>query len=305
MLAIFIIFLRILQGLVTIVSGVIKYTALFSLDFLFTLFNLITPNKSTGHVVPAGHPGNGGKWPAYIAPGSGDSRSACPALNTMANHGIIPRDGKNIKFTELAQAIRRVYNLSPAFAYFLSSSIALMLSRTYATDRLDLADVDAHNCIEHDGSLVRVDIFDDPDQGKIAPKLVDEVLKGGTGPGGNLTLLDFSRLLGRRRVEAKRHNPTFSLDFVHKIFASANGSLLKTVFGGRVDDLRSILGEERLPDGWEPRVRRRMGLTTIEFNFTLLPMEFSIKEEVDGSMKGVGQERYHDRDDTSEAKKDN
>ncbi|KAJ8475434.1 hypothetical protein ONZ51_g6539 [Trametes cubensis] len=84
-----------------------------------------------------------------------------------------------------------------------------------------------------------------------------------------------------------------------------SGSLLKTVFGGRVDDLRSILGEERLPDGWEPRVRRRMGLTTIEFNFTLLPMEFSIKEEVDGSMKGVGQERYHDRDDTSEAKKDN
>ena len=200
-----------------------------------------------------------------------------------------------------------------------------MLSRDYSTDRLDLSDVDAHNCIEHDGSLVRVDIFDDPDQGKIAPKLVDEVLKGGTGPGGNLTLLDFSRLLGKRRVEAKRHNPTFSLDVVHKIFASAkcvspvprcgytcsfganaitdSGSLLKTVFGGRVDDLRSVLGEERFPDGWEPRVRRRMGLTTIEFNFTLLPMELSIKEEVDGSMKGVGQERYRDRDD-GETKKD-
>ena len=30
----------------------------------------------------------------YQAPGPDDSRSPCPALNALANHGYLPRDGK-------------------------------------------------------------------------------------------------------------------------------------------------------------------------------------------------------------------
>ena len=68
--------------------------------------------------------------------------------------------------------------------------------------------------------------------------------------------------------------------------------MLLTVFGGRVADLKSILGEERLPEGWEPRVRHRMGLTILEFNFTAIPVELNIKEEVDGSIAPAGRECY-------------
>ena len=32
----------------------------------------------------------------YQAPGPNDSRSPCPALNALANHGYLPRDGHNI-----------------------------------------------------------------------------------------------------------------------------------------------------------------------------------------------------------------
>lgn len=32
----------------------------------------------------------------YRAPGPNDARSPCPATNTLANHGFIPRDGKNV-----------------------------------------------------------------------------------------------------------------------------------------------------------------------------------------------------------------
>ena len=135
--------------------------------------------------------------------------------------GLIPRDGKNIKFTELANAIPRVYNLSPTFAFFLTSYAAHVLRRSYSIDRLDLSDIDAHNCIEHDASLTRVDTFEDPDQSKIAHALVDELLGSGTGPDGNLTILDVSRLLGKRRVDAKRRNPQFSLAPIHELFASA------------------------------------------------------------------------------------
>ncbi|CDO72106.1 hypothetical protein BN946_scf184962.g49 [Trametes cinnabarina] len=283
---------RVMLGLVASIQGLLVNAAVFLLDFLFTLYNIVTPNRRTGRVILEGHPGYGGKWPQYIPPREGDSRSSCPALNAMANHGLLPRDGKNIKFNELGVAIRRVYNFSPTFCFSVPNYIAQALVRNYRTDRFDLADIDAHNCIEHDASLTRVDSYDDPDQAKIAKALVEELLNSGTGPGGDLTPNDLSRLLGKRRVEAKRRNPKFSLAFVHKMFGSSNASTLLTIFGGRVQDLHPFLHEERLPDGWEPRTRRRMGLTIAEFNLTVLPVELSIQEEVDGSIARAGQERY-------------
>jgi hypothetical protein len=61
----------------------------FAWDLCLALLNLLTPLKRKGHVVPKEHAGHGGRWPEYIAPMEGkDSRSACPALNAMANHGM-------------------------------------------------------------------------------------------------------------------------------------------------------------------------------------------------------------------------
>ena len=51
-----------------------------------------------------------------------------------------------------------------------------------------------------------------------------------------------------------------------------------TIFGGRVDDLRMILLEERLPEGWESRIRKPYGLTVFTFNLTTLPIELGIRE---------------------------
>ena len=44
----------------------------------------------------------------YQAPRPGDSRSPCPALNCLANHGYLPRDGKNIT-PEVLQHVAQVY----------------------------------------------------------------------------------------------------------------------------------------------------------------------------------------------------
>ncbi|KAI9056394.1 Cloroperoxidase [Trametes sanguinea] len=284
---------RILRGFVASVEGVITNLAVLLLDLIFTVYNLVTPDRPVGHVVPKGHLGFGGKWPEYRPPVEGDSRCSCPALNAMANHGLLPRDGKNIKFTELGAAIRRVYNFSPTFCFFVPNYMAQLLTRNYRTDRLDLSDIDVHNCIEHDASLTRVDSYEESDQSKIAKPLVEQLLRSGTGPGGDLTPDDISRLLGKRRVESKRRNPKYSLASNHKMFGSSNGANLLTIFGGRIQDLRPFLLEERLPDGWEPRVRHRMGLTMLEFNATVaLPVELSIKEEVDGSIAAAGNERY-------------
>jgi hypothetical protein len=46
----------------------------------------------------------------YEAPGPNDSRSPCPALNALANHGYLPHDGNNIT-PEVLQRAAQVYSL--------------------------------------------------------------------------------------------------------------------------------------------------------------------------------------------------
>ena len=59
-----------------------------------------------------------------------------------------------------------------------------------------------------------------------------------------------------------------------------SASTLLTIFGGRVNDIYTFLTEERLPDGWESRVRDQMGLTITTFNRTVFRVELGIEDEV-------------------------
>jgi hypothetical protein len=54
--------------------------------------------------------------------------------------------------------------------------------------------------------------------------------------------------------------------------------LLK-IFGGRLKDLEPLLTEERIPEGWEPRILEPYGLTITTFNRTVLKVEFGINEK--------------------------
>ena len=54
--------------------------------------------------------------------------------------------------------------------------------------------------------------------------------------------------------------------------------MLLTVFGGRVKDLEVFLEEERLPDGWESRIRAPYGLTNLTINKTAQEVEKGIDE---------------------------
>lgn len=37
-------------------------------------------------------------------------RSSCPAVNTLANRGFIPRNGRDVTYQSIAQAMRDVFN---------------------------------------------------------------------------------------------------------------------------------------------------------------------------------------------------
>ncbi|KAI4257935.1 MAG: hypothetical protein LQ352_001441 [Teloschistes flavicans] len=83
------------------------------------------------HIIPGKSPLQYDKKRHYYEPHHNDAihgtykRAPCPALNTLANRGFIPRSGKRITYENLAQAARDVYNfgddnimvvLVPAFA---------------------------------------------------------------------------------------------------------------------------------------------------------------------------------------------
>lgn len=59
-----------------------------------------------------------------------------------------------------------------------------------------------------------------------------------------------------------------------------SSSTMLTIFGGRIDDLKPMLMEERFSENWEPRIRSRYGLTMAAFNGTVLPVEFGVKKKL-------------------------
>ena len=72
--------------------------------------------------------------------------------------GIIPRDGKNIPFKDVAAKIHATYNFAPSYCLFVSNFAAKMLKKNYGKDTFDLADLNLHSDkggIEYDGSMTR------------------------------------------------------------------------------------------------------------------------------------------------------
>ncbi|KAF7986068.1 hypothetical protein HWV62_41458 [Athelia sp. TMB] len=235
-------------------------------DWALFFANLVLPKRPVGKVVPQGHAGSNGKWPEYVP----------------RKDGILPHDGKNITFPELNQAIRATYNFAPSFCLFVPHFVADYLDKDYAKDTISLHEIDKHNAIEHDGSLTRDDVYHVPDQSQISVPFVQGLLNSATGKdthGAPLLLpKDLSAYSGKRRADAKASNPEYTTSFAHRMFGSSNSCTMLTLFGGNIEDLRVFLLEERLQDGWEPKIRNPYGLTIAAFNKTVLQVELGVKE---------------------------
>lgn len=60
-------------------------------------------------------------------------------------------------------------------------------------------------------------------------------------------------------------------------FHNNSASMLLSIFGGKVDDVRALLLEERLADGWLPWNASRFGVTLGAFNNTALKVAAQTK----------------------------
>jgi len=97
----------------------------------------------------------------YIAPREGDDRSPCPALNTLANHGFLPRTGRGLTVPILMSGLQEGYRLSLPLAAFLAYGGVLLLGQVvgFGADPsrdgvgFSLHDLARHNRTEHDASI--------------------------------------------------------------------------------------------------------------------------------------------------------
>ncbi|KAF8484712.1 Cloroperoxidase [Russula ochroleuca] len=184
----------------------------------------------------------------FIKPTADDSRSPCPALNALANHSILPHDGRNISAFRLISVLREYYNVSLPLAILLSIGGTLKCGRHF---KIDLEDLARHNVIEHDASLTHADALPGD---RYAPVDVDkELLQHLLDSSRNHDVVTFDDLV---TVRANR-DATLRRPFTraHGIIARGEVALTVQTLGDEEGNMpkkyiQEWFGEERLPHGW-------------------------------------------------------
>jgi hypothetical protein len=80
------------------------------------------------------------------------ARGICPLLNALANHGYLPRTGRQITENQTVTALHDALNIDNSLGAFLFTAGQASNPKPNATT-FDLDNLDRHNLFEHDGSL--------------------------------------------------------------------------------------------------------------------------------------------------------
>ncbi|KAI9148920.1 Chloroperoxidase [Paramyrothecium foliicola] len=197
---------------------------------------------------------------AFQAPKSTDSRSPCPLLNSLANHGYLPRDGRNITVPDLGNAINAALNWSTELGTFPGSR-ALALLGVSVIDLEDLSD--RPTGLEHVASLSRAD-----DSDKILPSRVLRVFEDSSDP-----KFITPKSLGASRKRLQDASPPLTatvqnvamgesallimMSALNTVPASTDAGVDYANFKGRKDLAYVLLTQHRLPYelGWKPSSR--------------------------------------------------
>jgi len=191
---------------------------------------------------------------SYIPPTSSDSRGPCPALNTLANHGFLARSGQEITEEQVTEAIASTYRLSHVLASALSKAWEQVGYKRedgkYVLRKLE--DLGAHNVVEHDVSMTRLDAYHG-NQICINEERLQDLLNHSLD-GQHYTSTDFANLHNRRYENSKNTNPEVVYGLKQALTSYGEMALLLRVFGDgdkvKLDDLRQVLGNEQLPSDY-------------------------------------------------------
>ncbi|CAG8605029.1 12609_t:CDS:2 [Funneliformis caledonium] len=187
--------------------------------------------------------------PEYMPPEENDVRSPCPFINSLANHGFLPRSGKDYTMSKLFNALRKGFNAGTALATWLTFWSFLLHGKLFRT-----IDLQNHNVLEHDASLSRQDVAIG-DNVKVDKDLVDLMLSQKIDEKINIESL--AKLYNIRQADSKERNKDFKFGWKHKILVLGEYSLFLNVIGGATNKevdakiVETFFKEERIPDDWK------------------------------------------------------
>ncbi|EMF08858.1 Cloroperoxidase [Sphaerulina musiva SO2202] len=197
-----------------------------------------------------------GSFETWQAPGPGDVRSPCPALNSLANHGFLPHSGKGITLPVAVSGFKRALNIADDFTTVLWTA-AFLVSKDPASATWDLSDVVQHNFpIEHDASLSRQDAFFGNQQ-PFNQTIFDTVLSFYANE-TDATIPIQAKAKYSRTLDSQTRNPKFQYGLREFILSYGENALFLSTMGdpstgvAPLEYVKVLFEQERLPyaEGW-------------------------------------------------------
>ncbi|ETS75762.1 hypothetical protein PFICI_12706 [Pestalotiopsis fici W106-1] len=195
---------------------------------------------------------------AWKPAGHNDLRSPCPAMNTLANHGFLPRDGRHITKDILITALKDGYNIGYDFAFNIWDTGRVVNPQPNAT----FFDMDmlqpTHGLVEHDGSLSRADVYFDT-SGKFDPKVFDSFMSY-FGNDTEISVKSLANARARHALDMSRVNPDFAIAEESVPVLVGENAMLVAIWGDPVVQVidrayfEYFFRNERMPVelGWSP-----------------------------------------------------
>ncbi|KAJ3013438.1 hypothetical protein HKX48_005750 [Thoreauomyces humboldtii] len=201
--------------------------------------------------------------PQWIAPTADAVRSPCPMINSLANHGIISRDGKNIRPSDYLAAVKSQGLANDVGMVFAYGGALLFPHRFDADGNLvyGLDDARKHNAVEHDASLTRDDIYFNGDDYTFNRTLYDQMISYANPTTQAMDFWSFAQIRVARQRDSTERNPTADLSFLQNTKAHAEAGLILNILGWEsggtsipISYMNAFFIEERLPyaEGWTP-----------------------------------------------------
>lgn len=253
----------------------------------------------------------------YIPAGPGDKRSPCPMINSLANHGYLPRNGQNVLAQEMKAAVAEA-GISKALGTIFVNTVynvhqskdekakTWFISRLWSTIRdpwtlmsgfgmrrpkqidsagrpiLDLDQLALPGAVEHDISLTRRD--HNQKEGNSTPQgdLVDDLLACSADK-KTITREELAAFRKRRIEKQREDNPGLTYGPLQHELGCGEIALILGVFGdgkqAPYDYVASFLREERLPvkEGWKRRWWWTLGLVEVKLIATKVKSLIGVK----------------------------
>ncbi|KAI1276421.1 Chloroperoxidase [Xylaria sp. FL0933] len=159
-----------------------------------------------------------------------DTRGVCPMLNTLANHGFLPRNGRNLDENTTVTALNTALNLTPDFGRFLFTAGRLSNPQPNATT-FNLDHLDRHDLFEHDGSLSRQDAYFGQ-WSRFNATVWNWTTAFYTSDILDVQIVANSR--AQREMRSRLTNPEYKLDVVGYEFSVAENAAILSILGDKV-----------------------------------------------------------------------